>query len=280
MRGDEALGFSISSLAFEGPAEELTLTQNAQPALFLHGAALMAVLRERLAGRVAAAAGHSLGEFTAYHAAGSLTLEGGARLVRRRGELMYESGVKRPGAMAAVLGDVEGGIEALCERATAEADVVVPANFNNSIQVVVSGTVAGVERLMELAKESGARRVVRLNVSGAFHSPLMEPAAEGLDLALGAAGLADPEYPVWSNVTGEPVTDGAQARTLLRQQLTSPVRWMQLVERMFASHPEAQFLELGPGNVLTGLVRRIAPDARVRTCGTAAEVEALLSEPD
>lgn len=277
-RGDEALGFTLSDLAFQGPETELTLTHNAQPALYLHGAALLAVLGEHLAGRVVAAAGHSLGEFTAYHAAGSLTLEAGVRLVRRRGELMYESGRERPGAMAAVLGDVEGGIEALCARASAEADVVVPANYNSGVQVVVSGTVAGVERLMELAREAGAKRVVRLNVSGAFHSPLMEPAAEGLDLALAAADLRDPAFPVWSNVSAEPVTDAASAHRLLREQLTAPVRWTTLVERLAAQHPDARFLELGPGSVLTGLVRRIAPGVRVQTCGTAAEVDALLTE--
>ncbi|HLV25145.1 MAG TPA: ACP S-malonyltransferase [Gemmatimonadales bacterium] len=280
MRGDESLGVSMTSLLFNGPESDLTLTQNAQPALFLHGAALFAVLRDRLAKRVVAAAGHSLGEFTAYHAAGSLTLERGVRLVRRRGELMYESGVQRPGAMAAVLGAVEGGIEALCERATVESDLVVPANFNNAVQVVVSGTVAGVEKLMELAKEAGARRVVRLNVSGAFHSPLMESAAEGLELALDVAEMVDPDYPVWSNVTGNPVSSAAEARALLRQQLTSPVRWEQLIQRMTAQHPDARYLELGPGNVLTGLVRRIAPGVQVGTCGTAAEAEALLSELD
>jgi len=278
MRGDEALGFAVSNVAFHGPEAELTLTHNAQPALFLHGAALLAVLGDALAGRVVAAAGHSLGEFTAHHAAGSLTLEAGVRLVRRRGELMYETGREHPGAMAAVLGEVSGGIEALCERASAEAGVVVPANFNSGVQVVVSGTVAGVERLMELAREAGARRVVPLKVSGAFHSPPMQPAAPGLEAALVAAGMADPVFPVWSNVTAEPVGDAATARRLLGEQLTSPVRWSQVVEQLAAAHPDARFLELGPGNVLTGLVRRIAPRASIQTCGTAAEADVLLSE--
>lgn len=278
LRGDEALGFAVSDLAFHGPEADLTLTHNAQPALFLHGAALLAALGELLDGRVVAAAGHSLGEFTAYHASGSLTLESGVRLVRRRGELMYETGREHPGAMAAVLGDVEGGIEALCERASAESGVVVPANYNSGVQVVVSGTVEGVERLMELAREAGARRVVRLNVSGAFHSPLMAPAAQGLDAALDAAGLQDPRFPVWSNVSAEEVTDGEVARRRLSEQLTAPVRWTDIVQRLAARHPDARFLELGPGNVLTGLVRRAAPDARIQTCGTAAEVEALMKE--
>lgn len=278
LRGDEALGFALSDLAFSGPDTELTLTRNAQPALLLHGAAVLAVLAPALGGRVVAAAGHSLGEFTAYHAAGSLTLEAGARLVRRRGELMQETGETRPGAMAAILGNVEGGIEAVCERASAEADVVVPANYNSAVQVVVSGSVAGVERAMELAREAGAKRTVRLNVSGAFHSPLMEPAARGLEAALEAAGIADAAFPVWSNVSAQPVQLAADARRLLHQQLTSPVRWTDIMEGLAAAHPDALFLEMGPGNVLTGLMKRAAPGVRIQPCGTAAEVDAIASE--
>lgn len=275
-RGDEALGVSVSDLAFFGPEEELTLTHNAQPALFLHGAAVWALVAPSLAGRVRAAAGHSLGEFTAYHAAGSLDLTRGVRLVRRRGELMYESGRQRPGAMAAILGELPHGIEAICAQATVEAGEVVPANYNSPGQVVVSGAVNGVERAMELAKSQGARRAMRLNVSGAFHSPLMEPAAPGLALALDAAALADPSFPVYSNVTGAAVTSAPEARRLLRDQLTTPVRWTTLVEQLAADFPEALFVEMGPGNVLAGLVRRIAPSVRTQACGTAADVEALL----
>lgn len=277
-RGDEALGYTLSELTFHGPEAELTLTRNAQPALLLHGAAILAVLGPELNGRVVAAAGHSLGEFTAYYAAGSLTLEAGVRLVRRRGELMQETGEAQPGAMAAILGSVEGGIEAVCERATAESDVVVPANYNSAVQVVVSGTVAGVERAMELAREAGARRTVRLNVSGAFHSPLMAPAADGLAAALDAAALVDPAYPVWSNVSAQPVQDAASAGRLLHQQLTSPVHWTALVEGLAAQHPDALFLEMGPGNVLAGLMKRAAPDVRIQTCGGAADVDAIVSE--
>ena len=273
---DEALGAPLSRLCFEGPADELTLTHNAQPALFAHGAAAWAVLRDRLASRVRAAAGHSLGEFTAYHAAGALALAAGARLVRRRGELMYESGVARPGAMAALLGDLATPVEELCSRATAEAGEVVPANYNAPGQLVVSGEVAGVERLMALAKEAGAKRAVRLNVSGAFHSPLMAVAAPGLAEALDAAALRAPAFPVASNVSTELVRDAATARDLLLRQLTAPVRWTELVERLAAAHPEALFVELGPGNVLTGLVRRIAPNVATASCGTVADVEQLL----
>jgi len=275
-RVDDALGVPLSRLCFEGPAEELTLTHNAQPALFAHGAAAWAAIRDSAAPHVVAAAGHSLGEFTAYHAAGALELSAGARLVRRRGELMYEAGVARPGAMAALLGDLREPVETLCERASADAGLVVPANYNSPGQLVVSGEIAGVERLMELAREAGARRAVRLNVSGAFHSPLMAPAADGLASALDAAALGAPAFPVASNVTGDLVEDAGTATALLRRQLTAPVRWTDVVTTLAGRFPEALFVEVGPGNVLTGLVKRIAPDVTTATCGTAAEVEDLL----
>lgn len=272
---DDALGVSLSTLCFDGPTDDLTLTHNAQPALLAHGAAVWAVARERLAGRVRAAAGHSLGEFTAYVAADSFTAEAGARLVRRRGELMYESGVQRPGAMAAVLGDLARPIEDVCADASS-AGLVVPANYNAPGQVVISGEVGGVERAMALSKEAGAKRAIRLNVSGAFHSPLMEVAAPGLAGALDSARPAAPRFPVYANVTAEPVTDAARARELLLDQLTSPVRWTDEVLALAKRHPDGLYVEMGPGGVLSGLVRKIAPSLRTATCGTAAEVESLL----
>ncbi len=275
-RADEALGAALSTLAFEGPAEELTLTHNAQPALLTHGASVWAVVQERLAPFVRAAAGHSLGEFTAYHAVGSLPLEDAVRLVRRRGELMFEAGTARPGAMAAILGELQRPIDAICEEASA-AGVVVPANYNAVEQTVISGEVAGVERAMELAKAAGAKRALRLNVSGAFHSPLMAPAAAGLDTALSSARWTDPAFPVYSNVTAHRVGDATTARSLLVEQLTSPVRWVQVIRTMAAEHPGATFVEMGPGNVLTGLLKRLAPDHPALTCGTTQDVEALLA---
>lgn len=273
---DDAVGAGLSRIAFEGPAEELTLTHNAQPALLAHGAAVWAVVRDAISARVVGAAGHSLGEFSAFHAAGSLGLADAARLVRRRGELMLESGTARPGAMAAVLGDLNRPIDEICVEASA-AGVVVPANYNAVEQTVISGEVAGVEQAMELAKAAGAKRTVRLNVSGAFHSPLMESAAAGLAAALQAVTWSDPAVPVFSNVTAEPVSDAATARDLLLRQLTSPVRWVSVVRAMAAAHPDATFVEMGPGNVLTGLLKRLAPAHAARTCGTVAEIEALLA---
>ena len=274
---DAALGESLSTLCFDGPADTLTLTHNAQPALLAHGAAVWASVRERIAPHVVAAAGHSLGEFTAYHAAGAFDAARGARLVRRRGELMHESGVQRPGTMAAILGDVEGGIEAICAHASVGDGCVVPANYNTPGQVVISGEIAAVERAMELAKSAGARRAIRLNVSGAFHSPLMAVARDGLARALDDAALADPVFPVYANVTAEPVRRASDARRLLLEQLAAPVKWTQVVERLAADFPDALYVEMGPGNVLTGLVKKIVPSVQTATCGTVAEVEHLLS---
>ena len=274
---DDALAFPISALCFEGPAEDLTATLNAQPALLAHGAAVWAVIKARVTPLVRAAAGHSLGEHTAYHAAGATTLTDASRLVRRRGQLMYETGVTRPGAMAAVLGKLNDSIESLCELATRSGGLVVPANYNTAEQIVVSGEVAGVERLMELAKLNGAKRAIRLPVSGAFHSPLMEPAVEGFSEAVNSTEFGEPAFPVYSNVTEEPSNSAGEARHLLIEQLTSPVRWTGEVQRIATRFPDALFVELGPGNVLTGLLGRIAPTAKGVACGTPADVEKLFS---
>ncbi|MBW7934942.1 MAG: ACP S-malonyltransferase [Gemmatimonadaceae bacterium] len=178
--------------------------------------------------------------------------------------------------MAAILGELARPIDDICADASA-AGVVVPANYNAVEQVVISGEVAGVERGMELAKASGAKRAVRLQVSGAFHSPLMAPAQPGLGAALEQAAWSEPAWPIYSNVTSGPVTSAADARALLLRQLTSPVRWVDVIRAMAAAYPGATFVEMGPGNVLTGLLKRLAPDHAARTCGTVAEVEALLA---
>ncbi len=276
-RADAALGAALSTLCFDGPAEELTLTHNAQPALLTHGAAVWALVGTAMRGKVQGAAGHSLGEFSAYHAAGALSLEDAVRLVRRRGELMYETGVQVPGAMAAILGELQRPIEDICREASAQG-VCVPANYNNTEQIVISGEVVAVEAAMELAKAAGAKRAMRLQVSGAFHSPLMQPAAPGLATALSAAGWSEPAIPVWSNVTAEANSTAAGARDLLLRQLTSPVRWVDVVRSIAQRFPGVTFVEMGPGAVLSGLVKRLAPDCRSLTCGTVAEVEGLLSQ--
>jgi [acyl-carrier-protein] S-malonyltransferase len=272
---DDALGAALSTLCFEGPADELTLTHNAQPALLAHGAAAWAAVRDRIGANVVATAGHSLGEFTAYHAAESLALEDAVRLVRRRGELMHDSGTRRPGAMAAILGDTNRPIEDICADATRDAGEVVPANYNAPGQIVISGEIEGVERAMALCKEAGAKRAMRLNVSGAFHSPLMESASRGLGEALANVEFSDPHFPIYANVSAEPVLRADRGQSLLLQQLSSPVRWTDVIARLAERFPHALYVEMGPGSVLVGLVRKIAPALRTATCGTAAEVEQL-----
>jgi [acyl-carrier-protein] S-malonyltransferase len=234
------------------------------------------VVKDRIGAHTRAAAGHSLGEFTAYHAAGSLSLADALRLVRRRGELMYESGVRRPGAMAALLGDLREPVESICARATSEAGLVSPANYNSPGQIVISGEEAGVERAMALAKDAGVKRAIRLNVSGAFHSALMESAADGLAEVVAKTSFTNPKFPVYANVSGEAVTTADRAKQLLLQQLTRPVRWTEEVTAIASRHPDGTYIEMGPGSVLTALVKKIAPSVKTMSCGTVAEVEKLM----
>jgi [acyl-carrier-protein] S-malonyltransferase len=272
---DAALGTDLSRLCFEGPADELTATKNAQPALFAHGAAVWTLVKDALFPHVRAAAGHSLGEFTAYHAADTVSLPGAARLVRRRGELMFDTGIERPGTMAAILGTTSTPIDEICKRATKEVGLVVPANYNTDEQTVISGEIAGVERAMELAKEAGAKRAIRLPVSGAFHSPLMELAVVGLTDAIATSAFTDPNFPVFSNVTADASTTAVDAKDLLLRQLTSPVRWSTEIRNIATHFPDALYVEMGPGSVLTGLVARLVKGARAFACGTATDVEKL-----
>jgi len=268
---DEILSLSLSRICWEGPEEELTLTRNTQPALLVHSVAVLRVV-EREIGPVRFAAGHSLGEFSAHVAAGTFSFADGLRAVRLRGELMAETGTQRAGAMAAVLGLDDEVIDRICREASAPDSVVVPANYNSAGQVVISGDASAVERVTPLLKEAGAKRVLPLRVSGAFHSPLMEPAAKGLREGLERIDFATGTFPVASNVTGELVQDGGEARELLLSQLTSPVRWTACV-RTLVEHGASRFLELGTGSVLSGLNRRIAPDAECASLGTPADLE-------
>jgi len=273
---DEALGVPLSRLMWEGPEEELVLTHNTQPAILAHSAAVFAVVRDRL-GAVAAAAGHSLGEYSAYVAAGSLGAPDAARLVRRRGELMFEAGTRRPGAMSAVLGLDPAGVVAACAEASGTDGVAVAANLNSPDQVVISGDPAAVTRAGEACKARGAKRVLPLKVSGAFHSPLMAPAVAGLEAALAGQRFADPAFPIVANASAEPVRTAARAVRLLAEQLTAPVRWIECMQASAALAPDATFIEIGPGSVLSGLLRKIVPGARSLALGTAAEVEAFLA---
>jgi [acyl-carrier-protein] S-malonyltransferase len=270
---DETLGYSLSRTMWEGPAEELTATSNAQPAILTHSIAVYRIVAERL-GEIAMAAGHSLGEFTAYVAADALSFADGVRTVRRRGELMQQSGTERPGTMAALLGLEDEVVEQLCREASAAGSECVPANYNAPGQLVISGDVTAIDRALDLASSAGARRAVKLNVSGAFHSPLMRVAEDGLAEQLSSARVSVPRFPVVSNVTAQAVSDSETAGRLLVEQLTSPVRWTASMRTMLDAGV-AQFYELGPGNVLTGLLRRVERGAKAQAVGTPADVEAM-----
>lgn len=273
---DDALGVSLSRLMWEGPEEELTLTHNAQPAILAHTCAVLAAVRDTL-GPVAATAGHSLGEYSAWVVAGSLTPTDAARLVRLRGEAMFAAGQVRAGAMAAVLGLPAADVAAACERSSDATGVAVPANLNAPDQTVISGDASAVARAGEACKAAGARRVLPLKVSGAFHSPLMQPAVEPLRRALEATPFAPAQCPVIANVTAQPADRPDEARRLLAEQVVSPVRWVEGMQACAASYPQARYLELGPGQVLGGLLRRIVPGTECAALGTAAEVEAFLA---
>jgi [acyl-carrier-protein] S-malonyltransferase len=255
---DRVLGFPLSRLCWEGPAEELKKSVHTQPALLVHSVAAWRLL-DAAGVRPEWTAGHSLGEYSACVAAGAIAFEDALRLVHRRGDLMYRAGLERPGAMAAILGLDADAVAAACAEA-AEAGIVAPANLNAPGQVVLSGEVPAVERACEAAKARGARRAIRLEVSGAFHSPLMASAAEGLAAALDATEIRDARCPVVSNATARPVRRGAEIRDALKAQLLGAVRWEDSMRRLRADGCEG-FVELGTGRVLRGLLRTIDRDA-------------------
>jgi [acyl-carrier-protein] S-malonyltransferase len=267
---DEVLGFPLSELMRTGPLEELTATKNAQPALLVHSVAALRVLGGLPAPGVAA--GHSLGEFSAHVAAGTLSFEDALRAVRLRGELMYETGQERPGTMAALLGLGDEEAQAVCDAVI--SGVCVPANFNSPGQVVISGDIEGVREGMDRAKQAGAKKVIELNVSGAFHSPLMEPAAEGLRKHLEGVDFSDPGFPVVANATATAVTGADEARDLLVQQVTAPVRWSESVRTMLELGAD-RFIEVGPGKVLTGLNKRNAKGVETWPLGEPGDYESL-----
>lgn len=273
---DAALDVPLTPLMWDGPDEELTRTHNAQPAILAHSAAALAVARPRL-GTVVAAAGHSLGEYSAWIAAGALDPAHAARLVRRRGALMFEAGQDRPGTMAVVLGLSTEGVESACSEASASGGVVVAANLNSPDQTVISGEPAAVARAGELCKAAGAKRVLPLKVSGAFHSPLMEPAVEGLREALRVVPFDEPTFPVVANATASFVDSREGAIQTLGDQVTAPVRWVDSMRVLAAHWPTARWLELGPGNVLTGLLKRMLPGVSCTPLGTADELDSFLA---
>lgn len=276
-RVDDAIGAPLSKVMWEGPEEELTLTHNTQPAIMAHTLAACAVLDNALSTSVGA--GHSLGEYSAYVVAGSLELVDAAHLVRRRGELMLEAGRNRPGTMTAVLGLETDRVDAVCSECSNDAGVVVAANINAPDQTVISGDPDAVVRVGESCKEAGAKRVMPLKVSGAFHSPLMAPAQAGLQAELNAVSFSDPKFPVVANATADAITDAATARQRLDEQLTSPVRWVASMKKAAElCGEEVRFVEVGPGKVLSGLVKRIVKGALCVSLGTAEDLRSFLEE--
>jgi [acyl-carrier-protein] S-malonyltransferase len=281
---DETLKQRLSKLMFEGPAEELTLTANAQPALMAVSLAVVRVLEReggfRLPERVALVAGHSLGEYAALAAAGTFSLPTAARLLRLRGEAMQRAVPAGEGAMAALLGAELDQAREICAKAapdpeTGKRQVVEVANDNGGGQIVVSGHAAAVDRAIEAAKEAGVKRAMKLPVSAPFHCSLMAPAAEAMAEALEAAAMHAPLVPVVANVSAAKATDPAQIRDLLVRQVTGTVRWRECIEAMAAMGCD-RFVEVGSGRVLTGLMKRLAPDAKAGAVGTPADIEAFL----
>ena len=276
---DAALGFAISKLCFEGPAEELQLTANTQPAILTVSIAAAMVLREK---GISAdyVAGHSLGEYSALVAAGALGLADAVRLVRKRGQYMQEAVPVGQGAMAAILGLDGAALEEICREA-AQGEVVSPANLNSPGQVVIAGNAAAVARAVELAKGRGAKRAIMLNVSAPFHCALMKPAQDRLSVDLDATNLENPQVPLVNNVGAQVVTAPSIIREGLKQQVTAPVRWEESIRRLRAEGVEL-FVEVGPGKVLSGLVRQIdraAECLRIEDSATLREVTARLGPP-
>jgi len=274
---DKVLGFPLSKLCFEGPKEELDDTINTQPAILAMSVACLKALNLLFSLNPLFCAGHSLGEYTALVAAGALDFATGLKLVRERGRLMKEAGERNPGAMAAIIGLDVGTIEAICQEANSQLSDpgVQIANYNSPGQIVISGHKEALGRAMELARERRAKRVIPLAVSIAAHSPLMEPAAKAFADVVARVDFHQPQVPVVANVTAAPITTVAEIREELVNQLTSTVRWVESVQHMIA-HGVATFVEIGPKNVLTGLIRRIDKSVRTVNAEDSATTEACV----
>lgn len=269
-RADEVLGFPLSTTMFEGPEEELTRTSRCQPALYLHGLVALALLKERVGGlNPVAAAGLSLGEFTAHSAAGTFSFEDGLKLVARRGLFMEEACQATQGAMAALIGGEEEAVKALA----AECAVDV-ANFNAPGQIVLSGTVEGIDAAVEKARDHGIRRAIKLNVAGAYHSRLMQSAQDQLAAELAGVAMQAPGIPVVCNFGASVVSDPTEIRSMLEKQVTGSVRWTESI-RLLCEKGHRTFIELGPGKVLAGLVAKIDKEATVHSVEDLASLEAV-----
>ncbi len=271
LTADDALGIPLSYIMFNGPVDELRQTGYTQPAIFLHSVILASLIRTV---SPEGAAGHSLGEYSALVSAGAIQFYEAIKLVRARGKAMQQSGVENPGTMAAVIGLEPGKVDEICAVASS-AGIVQCANFNSPGQVVISGSVEGVHKAMELCKANGAKLVKELVVSGAFHSPLMQSAKNKLKAALEDTNFYDARFPVYANVTASPVTGKEEIKKMLYEQLTSPVRWDNTIRNMINDGMD-EFYEIGPGKVLQGLLKRINPDVTCYTIDKYSDVEKYL----
>lgn len=274
-QADEILGFPLTGLAWEGPEAELNNTINTQPALLVHSVAVLSVFQEKHPQfHPAFVAGHSMGELSALVACGALPFESALRLARRRGELMMQAGEVSPGGMAAVLGADIPTLERVCAQASAPGEPVQVANDNCPGQVVISGSKPALERAIQLAQQSGIRKVRLLAVSIAAHSPLMARAQTDFNQAVLQAGIMDPHIPLVGNVTALPLSTAAEIRSDLQAQLTSRVRWTESIQEM-AARGVTTFIELGSGAVLAGLIKRIEESARAISIGCPADFDKL-----
>lgn len=268
---DDALGINLSYIMFNGPEDQLKQTEYTQPAIFLHSIVLANIIRTL---SPSAAAGHSLGEYSALVAAGAIQFYDAVKLVRERGSAMQQAGIDNPGTMAAIVGLDSTVVENLCSEASS-VGIVQCANFNSPGQIVISGSIDGVKYAMELCKANGAKLVKELVVSGAFHSPLMKSAKDKLLEALNSVSLYNYRFPVFANVTANPTSDKSEIKNLLYKQVTSAVRWEETIRNMI-NYGITEFFEIGPGKVLQGLVKRINPEVRCAGIDKFQDVEKYL----
>jgi [acyl-carrier-protein] S-malonyltransferase len=268
---DDALGVNLSYIMFNGPEDQLKQTEYTQPAIFLHSVILASIIRTI---EPEASAGHSLGEYSALVSANAIQFYDAIKLVRTRGKAMQQAGIDNPGTLAAIVGLDSNKVEDLCKEASS-AGIVQCANFNSPGQIVISGSIEGVRKAMELCKLNGAKLVKELVVSGAFHSPLMQSAKDILLDALVVSSFYDAKFPVYANVTAQPVTKKEEIKNHLFNQVTSPVRWEETINNMISDGFD-EFYEIGPGKVLQGLVKRINPDVKIFGIDKFEDVEKYL----
>lgn len=270
-RADDIMEMPLSTISFEGPADLLMQTHITQPALFVHSYILIQLIGNKI--KAEATAGHSLGEYTSNVYANSVGFEDGLRLVKKRGELMKESGVRRPGTMAAIIGLSDEQVNEICEIAK-EGQIVQPANYNAPGQIVISGDVEAVHRAMKIAKDEPykSKMVKELPVIGAFHSGLMLTSAEDLRVEIDKVDFKNSEIPIYTNVEAEPVENNEIIKNSLYRQLMSAVKWQQLIENMINDFDVTEFYEIGSGKVLTGLIKRIDPKVKLHNIGTAEDL--------